>query len=71
MKIGIIGSGLVGATSSFAIMMRKAASEIVLIDASEKKVIAPDETGQGTGISTNYTQQSKTSLFISFLNQLK
>jgi L-lactate dehydrogenase len=40
MKVGIIGSGMVGATSAFAIMMRKAASDIVLIDASEKRAIA-------------------------------
>jgi L-lactate dehydrogenase len=40
MKIGIIGSGMVGATSAFAIMMRKAASDIVLIDANEKRAIA-------------------------------
>jgi len=40
MKVGIIGSGMVGATSAFAIMMRKAASDIVLIDANEKRAIA-------------------------------
>lgn len=40
MKIGIIGSGVVGATSAFAIMMRKAASDIVLIDANQKRAIA-------------------------------
>lgn len=40
MKIGIIGSGMVGATSAFAIMMRKAASDIVLIDANQKRAIA-------------------------------
>ncbi len=40
MKVGIIGSGMVGATSAFAIMMRKAASNIVLIDANEKRAIA-------------------------------
>lgn len=40
MKIGIIGSGMVGATSAFAIMMRKAASDIVLIDANDKRAIA-------------------------------
>lgn len=40
MKIGIIGSGMVGATAAYAIMLRKAASEIVLIDANEKRAIA-------------------------------
>lgn len=40
MKVGIIGSGMVGATSAYAIMMRKAASEIVLIDKDEKRAIA-------------------------------
>lgn len=40
MKVGIIGAGLVGSTSAFAIVMTKAASEIVLIDANEKRAIA-------------------------------
>lgn len=40
MKVGIIGSGMVGATAAYAIMMRKAASDIVLIDANEKRAIA-------------------------------
>jgi L-lactate dehydrogenase len=40
MKVGIIGSGMVGATSAYAIMMRKAASDIVLIDANEKRAVA-------------------------------
>lgn len=40
MKVGIIGSGLVGATAAYAIMMRKAAGEVVLIDANEKRAIA-------------------------------
>jgi len=40
MKVGIIGSGMVGATSAYAIMMRKAASEIVLIDANQNRAIA-------------------------------
>jgi hypothetical protein len=35
MKVGIIGSGMVGATSAYAIMMRKVASDIVLIEANE------------------------------------
>ena len=40
MKVGIIGSGMVGATAAYAIMLRKAASNIVLIDANEKRAIA-------------------------------
>lgn len=40
MKLGIIGSGMVGATAAYAIMLRKAASDIVLIDANEKRAIA-------------------------------
>lgn len=40
MKVGIIGSGMVGATTAFAIMLRKAASDIVLIDANEKRAFA-------------------------------
>jgi L-lactate dehydrogenase len=40
MKVGIIGSGMVGATTAYAILLRKAASDIVLIDANEKRAIA-------------------------------
>jgi L-lactate dehydrogenase len=40
MKVGIIGCGLVGSTSAYAMVMRKAASEIVMIDANEKRAIA-------------------------------
>ena len=40
MKVGIIGSGMVGATAAYAIMLHKAASDIVLIDANEKRAIA-------------------------------
>jgi L-lactate dehydrogenase len=43
MKVGIIGSGMVGATSAYAIMMRKAASDIVLIDANHKRAVAEAE----------------------------
>jgi L-lactate dehydrogenase len=39
-KIAIIGSGMVGATSAYAIMMLKSASEIVLVDANEKRASA-------------------------------
>lgn len=40
MKVGIVGSGMVGATSAYAIMMMKAASEIVLVDANPKRAKA-------------------------------
>ena len=40
MKVGIIGSGMVGSTSAYAIMMSKVANEIVLIDANNKRAIA-------------------------------
>jgi L-lactate dehydrogenase len=39
MKVGIIGSGMVGATSAYAIVLRKAASDIVLIDVKEKQLL--------------------------------
>ena len=32
MKVGIIGSGFVGSTAAYAILMNKSASEIVLVD---------------------------------------
>ncbi len=40
MKVGIIGNGLVGSTAAYAIVMRRAASEIVLIDANPKRAEA-------------------------------
>jgi L-lactate dehydrogenase len=40
MKVGIIGSGMVGATSAYAIMLRKAASDIVLVDVDHKRAVA-------------------------------
>ena len=40
MKVGIIGRGMVGSTSAYAIMMTKVASEIVLIDANRDRAIA-------------------------------
>jgi len=40
MKIGIVGSGLVGATAAFSVMMRNAANEIVLIDKNHKRAKA-------------------------------
>lgn len=43
MKVGIIGSGMVGSTSAYAIMMNKVASEIVLLDANHNRAIAEAE----------------------------
>jgi L-lactate dehydrogenase len=40
MKAGIIGSGLVGATAAFSIMMTNAANEIILIDKNHDKAKA-------------------------------
>ncbi|GAB4180045.1 MAG: L-lactate dehydrogenase [Calditrichia bacterium] len=40
MKVGIIGSGMVGSTAAYAIMMRRVASDIVLLDANPKRAIA-------------------------------
>jgi L-lactate dehydrogenase len=37
MKIGIVGSGLVGATSAYALMMRGVGRDIVLVDLDEKR----------------------------------
>lgn len=40
MEVGIIGSGMVVATAAYIIMLRKTASEIVLIDVNNKRDIA-------------------------------
>ncbi len=40
MKVGIIGNGLVGSTAAYAIVMRRAASEVVLVDADTKRAEA-------------------------------
>ena len=37
MKIGIVGSGLVGATAAYALVMRGIGREIVLVDANKKR----------------------------------
>lgn len=37
MKIGIVGSGFVGATAAYAMVMRGVGSEIVLVDLNEKR----------------------------------
>ena len=40
MKIGIVGSGAVGATAAYALVMRGVGSEIVLVDKAEKRARA-------------------------------
>lgn len=40
MKIGIIGSGLVGSTAAYAVVMRRAAAEVVLVDLNRKRAEA-------------------------------
>ena len=40
MKVGIVGSGFVGATAAYAIVMRGVAREVVLVDADERRAIA-------------------------------
>ena len=43
MKIGVIGSGMVGGSAAFAAVMTGAASEIVLVDVNEKLAQAQSE----------------------------
>ncbi len=40
MKIGIVGTGLVGSTIAFSVLMRKAATSIVMIDIDKKRAAA-------------------------------
>jgi len=40
MKVGIVGSGLVGATAAYALMMRGVGREIVLVDKNEARATA-------------------------------
>jgi L-lactate dehydrogenase len=40
MKVGVVGSGLVGATAAYALVMRGVGSEIVLVDQNESRAIA-------------------------------
>ena len=40
MKVGIIGSGFVGSTAAYAILMNRSASEIVLVDANKPRAVA-------------------------------
>ena len=43
MKIGVVGSGMVGGSAAFAAVMTGAASEIVLVDVNEKLAQAQAE----------------------------
>ncbi len=43
MKIGIVGSGFVGATSAYALLMRGIGREIVLVDKNPKRSLAEAE----------------------------
>jgi L-lactate dehydrogenase len=43
MKIGIVGSGFVGATAAYAMVLRKVAREIVLVDRDESRARAEAE----------------------------
>lgn len=43
MKIGIVGSGFVGATAAYALVMRGVGREIVLVDINEKRAVAEAE----------------------------
>jgi L-lactate dehydrogenase len=40
MKVGIVGSGMVGATAAYALVMRGVGSEIVLVDANQSRARA-------------------------------
>ena len=40
MKIGIVGSGMVGASAAYAMVMRGVGREIVLVDKDEKRAMA-------------------------------
>ncbi|MEW6114681.1 MAG: L-lactate dehydrogenase, partial [Thermodesulfobacteriota bacterium] len=43
MKVGVVGSGYVGSTSAFALVMAGVASEIVLVDKNRKRAVAEAE----------------------------
>ena len=43
MKVGIVGTGMVGSTAAFALVMQGAASSIVLVDANPKRAAAEAE----------------------------
>jgi L-lactate dehydrogenase len=43
MKVGVVGAGMVGGAAANALVLRGAASEIVLIDHNQKRAIAEAE----------------------------
>jgi len=43
MKVGVIGTGMVGSTAEYAVVMTGAASEVVLVDVNEKLAHAQAE----------------------------
>src|SRR5262245_59566717 len=40
MKVGVVGSGMVGATAAYALVMRGVGREIVLVDKNEARAVA-------------------------------
>ena len=40
MKVGIVGTGMVGSAAAFALVLRGAASEVVLVDANSARAEA-------------------------------
>ena len=40
MKVGVVGSGMVGATAAYALVMRGVGREIVLVDKNEARAAA-------------------------------
>ncbi len=40
MKVGVVGSGLVGSTSAYAMVMAGVGSQIVLVDKNKKRALA-------------------------------
>src|SRR5262245_65828827 len=40
MKVGVVGSGLVGSTAAYALVMRGVGREIVLVDKNEARAVA-------------------------------
>jgi L-lactate dehydrogenase len=43
MKVGVVGAGMVGSAAANALVLRGAASEVVLIDQNQKRAIAEAE----------------------------
>ena len=39
-KIGVVGTGLVGATAAYAIVMRGIGSELILVDKNQARAMA-------------------------------